>query len=144
MMKATFKLPNGGAVEAELSFEQFKELIGVNGHAVSPQLASAGPLKTERFERPDYDGFKKALTPKAKQFLSILRQNPNGISADHLADGLGFESGAQLGGMAGGGMGKAAPQFHVDLGNVYTREIKFENGERVVIYRPGKDIELVA
>ena len=37
-------------------------------------------------------------------------------------------------------MGKIAPTYGVDMENVYVREIKFLNGERRVIYRPGKAI----
>jgi hypothetical protein len=147
-MKATFKLPNGGMVETDLTFDQLKELIGINGHTLPTRILSARPeivpLEESSEFLPEYDKFKKNLTQKAKQFLSILRQNPNGISADHIAERLGFNTPVQIGGMAGGGMGKLAKKFHVEMENVYTREIKFESGDRIVIYRPGKDIELVA
>ncbi|SRR5712692_2788196 len=146
-MKATFRLPNGSMVEADLTFEQLKELVGINGTSVKARVEIT-PLRGASLDPstfvPDYDNFKKALTAKAKQFLSILRQNPNGTSADHLAERLGFNTPVQIGGMAGGGLAKTAQKFGVELENVYMREIKFENGERRVIYKPGRDIELVA
>jgi len=140
-MKTRFTLPNGSIVETELEFGQLKELLGVNGHATPGRLQSF-PLESVDFFAPQYNDFKKCLTPKAKQFLAILKQNPNGISADHIAERLGFTAPVQIGGMAGGGMKKWANKYHVDLANLYKREIRFEDGERKVIYRPGKDIDL--
>jgi hypothetical protein len=138
---------NGQTFEvSDLTFDQVKELIGMNGHAQAklPEQRKGASLNPNDFV-PDYDGFKKALTPKARQFVRILRDNPNGISADHLANQLGFQAPVQIGGMTGGGMGKIAPTFGVDMEDVYVREIKFLNGERRVIYRPGKAIgEIVA
>ncbi len=135
---------NGQQFEiSDLTFDQVKELVGMNGHAREeakrPQERKGASLHPADFV-PDYPGFKKALTPKAKLFLKILRDNPNGISADHLASQLGFQAPVQIGGMTGGGMGKIAPTYGVDMENVYVREIKFLNGERRVIYRPGKAI----
>jgi hypothetical protein len=139
---------NGQTFEvSDLTFDQIKELIGMNGHAQSeaklPEQRKAASLLPENFA-PDYVGFRKALTPKAKQFVKILRDNPNGISADHLANQLGFQAPVQIGGMTGGGMGKIAPAYGVDMEDVYVREIKFLNGERRVIYRPGKAIGEIA
>jgi hypothetical protein len=139
---------NGQTFEvSDLTFDQVKELIGMNGHARSetnaPEQRKGASLNPDSFI-PDYIGFKKALTPKAKQFVKILRDNPNGISADHLADQLGFQAPVQIGGMTGGGMGKIAPTYGVDMEDVYVREIKFLNGERRVIYRPGKAIGEIA
>ena len=122
-----------------LTVEEIQQLTGLNGYH---RNGSSSPIITKRVGAgdPNYEGFKKKLSPKAKQFLSILSQNPQGISADHLSDQLGFTTGVQLGGMAGGGLSKHSARFHVDLSNVYTREIKFESGTRVVIYKPGRDI----
>jgi hypothetical protein len=130
-----------------ISIEEIAKLAGLNGHNRSsvslppshvPTMFST--ITTTR-RGPDYGGFKKKLTPKAKQFLLILSQNQSGINADHLASQLGFQSGVQLGGMAGGGMAKHAKDFDVDLSYVYTREQLFVNGVKRVIYKPGADIQ---
>jgi hypothetical protein len=124
-----------------ISVEEIAKLAGLNGHAKS-SIAAPTVVKPaiQRFPREsDYVGFKKKLTAKARQFLQILSQNPNGISADHLATQLGFQSGVQLGGMAGGGMAKHAEAFNIDLSRVYTREKLFINGVRHVVYKPGAD-----
>jgi len=124
-----------------ISVEEIAKLAGLNGHAKPSTTPIAVKPAIQRFPREsDYKGFKKKLTAKAKQFIAILSQNPNGINADHLANQLGFQSGVQLGGMAGGGMAKHADEFNVDLSRVYTREKLFANGERRVIYKPGADL----
>jgi hypothetical protein len=126
-----------------ISVEEIAKLAGLNGHSrngsPSPVLPPAFPATHSRIRssEPDYAGFKRKLTTKAKQFLAILAQNPTGISADHLASQLGFQSGVQLGGMAGGGLAKHAGDFNIDLSYVYIREKRFVNGVRSVIYKPG-------
>src|SRR5947207_7033739 len=85
-----------------ISVDEIAKLAGLNGHqknassSIIPTVQSATELNHSR-SGPDYAGFKKKLTAKAKQFLVILAQNPAGIDADHLADQLGFQSGVQLG-----------------------------------------------
>jgi hypothetical protein len=126
-----------------ISVEEIAKLAGLNGNGHAKDSAAPIAVKPgiQRFPREsDYEGFKKKLTAKAKQFVVILSQNPNGINADHLAGQLGFQSGVQLGGMAGGGMAKHADEFNVDLSRVYTREKLFANGVRRVIYKPGADL----
>jgi hypothetical protein len=142
---ANVKITNndGKVIElSDLSFEQVKEIVGLNGHAprsVPQRGASVNP----RDFTPDYDGFKGSLTAKAKKFFQILRENPNGISADNLAEKLGFSNSSQIGGMTGGGIGKVAPKHGIKAGSLYATEVKRENGKRVVLYRPGKDISKV-
>ena len=126
-----------------ISVEDISKLAGLNGHqrnGSSPIVEHTTSILSNRVRStPDYTGFKNKLTAKARQFLQILSQNPNGISADHLATQLGFQSGVQLGGMAGGGMAKHADAFNIDLSRVYTREKLFINGVRRVVYKPGAD-----
>jgi hypothetical protein len=123
---------------SDLSFEQIKELVGVNG-----QSASGAKATVQRFPRtnePDYIGLKQSLSEKARAFLKLLRENPSGVLREELADKLGFHSGAQIGGMTGGGLAKNAEKFHVELADVYTVEVTRQSGERVVLYKPGKEI----
>src|SRR5215467_4028274 len=76
---------------------QVRNQFAQNGHS---------PVESKRSSGPDYDGFKKSLSDNAKKFLQVLRENPAGITADHVADKLGFRSGNQIGGMTGGGIKK--------------------------------------
>jgi hypothetical protein len=134
--KGKFKIT--GTIEELQKFLGFNNHNG-NGSFPQPSIAQH-PLQQRVSSEPDYAGFKKKLTGKAKQFVFILSQNPKGISADHLASELGFTSGVQLGGMAGGGLAKHALDCDINLDDVYLREKTFVNGERRVIYRPGKDL----
>jgi hypothetical protein len=149
----TFKITkrDGQVIEiSDLSFAEIKELAGLNGHSSNGQS-----VRSKNAERAavssfvsspkvnDYDGFKKALTDKARKFLRVLSANPNGISSDHLAEAMGFKSGSQLGGMTGGGIAKVAVRFGVGLESVYRHEVKFGKEGRVVTYYPGSNIHLI-
>ena len=147
MANLTVKKPTGEQFEVSgLSVAEIKYLMGLsgngNGNGLFSAVASAVVDATKLHVGPaNYRGFFKALTPKAKKFVAVLRDNSQGISADNLAEKLGFKSGAQIGGLAGGGMGKSAKKYGVDLSQVYRREVNSENGVRQVLYFPGKDIE---
>ena len=54
---------------------------------------------------------------------------------------LKFENTTQIGGMAGGGMGKIASAFGIKMENVYTKKIVRGPNGRKVIYLPGKHID---
>ncbi len=118
----------------EMTVENLKELIGTNGHI------SAGANVRRATSGPDYAGLKKSLSEKARKFLKILVENPIGITAEHLADKLGFQSGAQIGGMTGGGISKNANKYSVELTDIYTIEVSQKDGQRVTTYKPGKEI----
>jgi hypothetical protein len=136
MAKVRITRPDGQIFDvSDLSFEQLKELVGVNGH-----VAKHGIQRFPRLADPDYDALKRKLTDKAKRFLQILRDNPDGISRDHLSEKLGFRTGTQLGGMMGGGIAKHAEKYHIELTDLYTVEVRHEDGQRIVTYKPGKDI----
>jgi hypothetical protein len=134
MAKVRITKPDGQIFDvSDLSFDQVKELVGVNGHATKDVI--------QRFPRePDYEGFKKSLSENAQKFLKILRENPSGINAEHLADKLGFNSGTQIGGMTGGGISKNANKYKLELTDIYTIEVDQQNGQRVTVYKPGKEI----
>lgn len=144
MAKLVLTKPTGERFEiSDLSLSDIKELAGLNGHSNGRTLADvprSSVTDVLRLGPPDYRGFFKALTPKAKKFLTILRDNSAGVPADTLAERLGFKSSAQIGGLAGGGMGKSAKKYGVELSQVYRREISSENGVRQILYFPGKDI----
>ena len=111
---------------------QIKTQFTVNGHAATAE--------SKRLGAPDYEGLKKSLSENARKFLRILRENPSGINADHLAEKLGFKSGTQIGGMTGGGISKNANKYHVELTDIYAIEVSQKDGQRVTTYKPGKEI----
>jgi|SRR5208282_6020278 len=127
---------------SELSLEQIKELVGTNGHVGRKTKSHAISLRPSDFQ-PNYVKFKKHLTDKGKKFLQILRENPNGIARDNLAEKLGFHTGTQIGGMTGGGIAKRAEKYGLEVTDIYTVEVKRVDGERVVTYKPGKEIARV-
>src|ERR1700733_7240115 len=109
MPKVTITKADGQRIEiTDLSFEEIKELVGANGHtgrSPTRHLRSSALIPVNQ-QRADYASFKNSLTTKGRQFLALLSDSPNGINSDRLCQVLGFNSGAQLGGMAGGGIGK--------------------------------------
>jgi hypothetical protein len=132
---------DGQVIEiSDLTFDQVKEIAGLNGHVAQKSVAQRGASLNPNEHGPNYEDFKEAMTEKAKRFFQILRENPNGISADALAEKLGFSSSSQIGGMTGGGIGKVAPRYSIKPKCLYVTEVKRDNGRRTVVYRPGKDI----
>ena len=126
---------------SEITFEEAKQLVtpNGNGHARSSGTFTLTTTKRE----PNYGAFKASLSENSRKFFQILRANPNGLSNDHLAEKLGFKSTNQIGGVTGGGIGKRAHQFDVNVNDLWSAEVTRENGERRVIYKPGREIEKV-
>lgn len=135
---------------SDVSIAEIKYLIstnGQNGHSAPPLVGAMKDmaLATKQNARPskDYPNFKASLTDKARQFFHILHENPNGITSEHLATKLGFQSGAQLGGMAGGGIGKMAAKFGIDVSDLYVAKAEFGPNGRVVTYLPGPYMDYI-
>ncbi|HEV3278745.1 MAG TPA: hypothetical protein VG860_18145 [Terriglobia bacterium] len=133
----------------DLSVDQVKDLLGMNGHVPAKPQLSTRRLKPEPLDfdlgpsevsGPDYKGFHKAISDKGREFFKVLKQHPSGISSETLAPLLGFNGGNQIGGLAGGSLGKLAYRFGIKIKRLYTSDVKFENGVRSRMYRPGKDI----
>lgn len=148
MAKIVITSKNGQTVEisdVQLNVQEIKELAGLNGH----RSRENGSRRVRTFtatniaEAPNYKAFGEALSEKGRKFVSVLRQYPNGISADEFAEKLGLQNSVQIGGVTGGGLSKLAGRFHVDLTTIYKVEKKFENGTRRTLFKPGKNIEKV-
>lgn len=147
---ATVKIKRGDEIYevSDLSVAEVKELIGVNGH-----LRDSVQLPRRNYRRqdagsgtaePDFRGFYDSLSEKGKEFLHCLQAaGSKGVEAKKLAETLGFKSGNQIGGLAGGGLGKQAPKFHINLDHIYTSEVKFTHGVRERIFKPGKELESI-
>jgi hypothetical protein len=130
----------------DISSGELRELVGLNGNGHRPPSAKISPESQLSFQtdnKPDFAKFKRELSDHAKRFIVVLSQNPGGVSADSLAEKLGFKSTNQIGGVAGGGLSKLAKRFHIDLDDIYIKEVTREDGERLVIYRPGPEIDKV-
>src|SRR4051794_20791395 len=94
MPKVLIRREGGHTIEiSDLTFEQVKELAGVNGHA--PQAAAPAPaprvrrrIKTNgvvvETNEPDIHGFVASLPDRGRLFIAALREHPDGIDADAL------------------------------------------------------------
>jgi len=130
----------------DLTFEQVKELIGVNGYGhvpKSPQpnvrtLPTSSSKWSER--RPDFRGFLEALSSRGKDFVTIVKQHPDGIEANELAGKLGYKDARQVGGLTGGGLAKIAKLHHIRLKDVYRSTVTFPDGQRTRTFYPSKFI----
>jgi hypothetical protein len=135
---------------SDLSFDEVRELLRFNGnengngHArTTASVAQSSEIKLPSEPKPEYARFRFGLSDHAKRFISILHQNPGGVSADSLAEKLGFKSTNQIGGVTGGGLSKMAKTFNIDLDDIYMKEVTRKDGQRVVIYIAGPEIEKV-
>jgi hypothetical protein len=139
---------NGETIEImDLSFEQAKELAGLNGHGKFKKKIPQEPhaeVVIGKNGNPQYSEFSRLLTPNSHKFFLILRAHPMGIAADNLAEAMGLKGTTQIGGLVGGGIGKLAPRFNIDIRKLYKKEVRFDKGERKVIYRPGIDVDQVS
>jgi hypothetical protein len=152
MAKVTIKREGGLSIEADLSFDEIKELMGVNGtsHAVQtqqPELFAVPPVPRQKRRRVatrpnikqrDFAGYYHALSTRAKSFLDSLSTRRNGISAEELAPILGFSSGNQIGGLTGPGVVKPAAMYGISAGELYSSVVTFPNGKRTRMFFPGK------
>jgi hypothetical protein len=145
MPKLTITRQDGQILEiSDLTLDQIKELANLNGHAVSKRAGVRAQRSVglpPKYAEPDYKGFFAALAENPKKFISVLKQNPNGISADNLVEKMGLKNGNQIGGITGAGMSRMAGSFNVNLKKIYLKEKLFANGENRTIYKPGKDID---
>ena len=137
MTKVLIRREGGVTIEADLTFDQVKELAGVNGHNYrAPVSVSASPLESIRV--PNFTTFMETLSERGRKFVVELKARPNGIDAYEFAKLLGYQEPRQIGGLTGGGIAKAAKTTGINLRYVYRTEIKFPEGKRTVMFYPGK------
>lgn len=147
MPHVTIKRDNATIEISDLSLEQIKELAGLNGS--SPQVRRRGrpPKTTYLFpanNEPDYKHFLREIGERGRKFFAILKQNPNGISGESLAEKLGFTEPNQIGGLAGANLARHAKRFNIDLSVLYNREReKLDTGEWRTTYKPGPGIAIL-
>jgi hypothetical protein len=152
MPKVTIRR-EGITVEAELTFDQVKELVGVNGHRpiADPAQSQLFEVKstesrsrrkkvsTKRAIKPgDFKDFYRGLSERARQFLNIVHDNPGGISAEKLAPTLGFNTANQIGGLTGPGVVKIAHGYGFKADDLYTSVVTFVGTKRERMFYPGK------
>lgn len=137
MAKVTIHRPTGNFTVEDLTFEQVKELVGVNGYG--SHSAHESPVSIASSPRSDYQGFLEHLSDRGKLFVNILKHHPMGIEANELAGKLSFNDARQIGGLTGGGVAKAAKKCSINLRHVYRTEIiRSLDGKRKVTFYPGK------
>lgn len=134
---------DGRVIEfGEISAEELKLFVAANGNGQSSSPAHSKFIKTGKDE-PNYRAFKGSLSDKSRKFFAVLHAHPEGLSNDALVEELGLTSTNQIGGITGGGIGKRANQFHIDVDRLWDMEVTRENGERRVVYKPRPEIEKV-
>lgn len=138
MSKVTIKRDGGVTIEADLTFEQIKELTGVNGYAPAK---SATVTLIEAKQGPNVATFFDSLSEKGKTFVDLLRSAPEGIEAYALANLLAFNSPRQVGGLTGGSVAKLAKKYGISIKDVYQSKVSFPEGKRTRIFYPGRLLE---
>lgn len=137
---------DGQTIEiSELTFEQVKELAGVDGHgAVAPRRTKkrVTPIGTIiETSGPDIHGFISELTERGRLFIKALRDNPSGVEANDLAAFLKLNDPRQIGGFTGGGLAKMAKKFGIKMRDIYSTQVTFPDGKRRRMFYPGKLIK---
>ncbi len=152
MPKVIIRRGDGVSLEADVSFEELKELASLNGHKAiqtqhtQPELfsQSAEPRRRrQRRGRPqprhgDFDAFYQHLSSRAKDFLNTVRKHPNGIEAAQLGPILGFTKATQIGGLTGPGIVKSAAAYGIRAEDLYRSVVTFPNGVRQRMFYPGR------
>jgi len=148
MPKVTIKRDNATFEISDLSLDQIKELAGLNGHMPSGKARRNRSPKNDSSYlfhvtngEPDYKRFSLLIGEKGRKFFAILRQNPNGISGEFLAEKLEFSEPNQIGGLTGANLGRRAKQFNIDLSLLYLKDRqKLDTGAWRTTYKPGPEI----
>lgn len=133
----------GITFEAEVTFAELKELVGLNGNGHSqstptptPRAALAPVPEMPRRSR-DFEAFFAALSDRAKLFLRTLAERPQGIDAAELAPILSFSTANQIGGLTGPGITKVAELYDIEAIEIYSSTVEWPNGERKRMFYPG-------
>lgn len=138
---------DGLKIEADLSFDELKELIGINGHRPTGVNTQAkGDIPPPEVSRPrkrptlkragNFPAFMDSLGERAAKFIFILRRNAKGIEIRELAPQLGFEP-QQIGGLTGPAISKVAKRYGITVSQIYRSKIEFVDGQRKRIFYPG-------
>jgi hypothetical protein len=140
MAKVTIRRDGAEFEINDLTFEQVKELVGVNGygrHAPQVRVSADSQLKADL--KDIYAEFVNDLSERGRDFLRIVRQHfAGGIEANTLAGKLGFQDARQIGGLTGGGISKIAKRHGIKVKDIYRAETTFPTGKRTVTFYPGK------
>lgn len=146
MAKVKFTDANGRVIEiSDISFAEAQTLVSGSPADTSRKKRKYNPRVTPMPDSgagPNYAAFFQALSEKGKRLIEILKENKAGISAELLAEKMGFRSTNQIGGVTGGGMARLANRYKIDLSTVYTADIRFDGGQRQTTYRPGSALFL--
>jgi hypothetical protein len=144
MPKVTIKREGGLTLEADLSFDQIKELVSTtNGHkpevtpVQAPHHGTRRAVKRSPKGEPNFHAFIKGLSERALNFMKILHDHPEGIDAIALTPMLGFENPAQLGGLTGPGLSKLAEKHGIKTEDLYRSEVIFPGGVRKRMFHAG-------
>ncbi|MFZ0802213.1 MAG: hypothetical protein WBQ09_06100 [Terriglobales bacterium] len=144
MPKVVIHREGGDSIEiSDLTFEEVKELAGVNGHRHTVLLPRRRRIATAAIETEDNDvhGFLSNLSDRGRSFISALRNHPNGVEANDLAPLLKLNDPRQIGGFTGGGLAKIAKKYRIDMRDIYKSNVTFPEGKRRRMFYPGKFIK---
>jgi hypothetical protein len=144
MAKVTIHRENGDFTVEDITFDQVKELVGVNGYGSH----SAAPRK-RRQDAPvvivegdnDVHTFLSQLSDRGRSFIAALREHPDGVEANALASLLKLNDARQIGGFTGGGLSKLAKKCRIRMNDIYKSKVTFPNGTRTRMFYPGKLIK---
>lgn len=142
MPKVVIHREDGGSIEiSDLTFEQVKEIAGVNGHrsaapTTSRKRAASGVAVVAG--NNDVHGFVSALPDRARTFIAALRDHPDGVEAQDLALLLKLNDARQIGGFTGGGLSKLAKKYKINMRDIYKSEVTFPAGKRTRMFYAGK------
>ncbi len=134
---------DGLSVEANLSVEELKQLLGLSPHQVGEFPAIAAPhtptvTQLELVRPADFASFYARVTDRAKKFLDALAKYPQGIDADALAQAVGFSNPNQIGGLIGRGIRGYADEHKLPMEDIYRTDVSFPGGKRIRMFYPGR------
>ena len=147
MAKVTIRRGEDEFLISDLTFEQVKELVGVNGygsHAPKQPISAPVNMQPKLFSgNDDYAGFVKNISDRGRLFLNTLQHHPEGIDSNTLAGKLGFQDARQIGGLTGAGIARVARKHGVRIKDIYRAEVTFPGKKRTVTFYPGEALSLV-
>lgn len=139
MPNVTIKRGDATFEISDLTFDQVKELAGLNGHGSKVQTKPT--ILRSRNDEPDYKAFFNAIGDRGRKFFAVLRQNQGGVTGEDLAEKIGFNNPIQIGGLTGAGLARWAREFDVPLAKLYQKQRnKLETGAWQTTYKPGSEI----
>ena|SRR5580658_4594254 len=141
MARVTIQRPGNITINAEMSIDELKEFMGMNGNGPAPvtqETRNTGRGSVDNHDTVSFEQFYEGLADRSRRFVdAVFAAGPSGIESTDLAKVLGFTQPRQIGGLTGGGLAKSAKKAGLTTSDIYATGYTSTNGKDQRVFYPG-------